>query len=106
MIAGTVASVFLCEEATDEYLVAQCQMPALARIAQLHDVVEEQRHEDMATILKVASEFVEAPQEAAPSPDLRSGQRSERSRRYEPQRSTSVAANSWTNSRGRSGRHR
>lgn len=60
MIAGTVASLFLCEEATDDYLVAQCQMPALARVAQLYDVVEDRHQEDLATILKVASEFIGA----------------------------------------------
>lgn len=60
MVAGTLASLFLCERATEDYFVEQFQMPALARLAQVRSVAEAEQRRALASALTIASEFVEA----------------------------------------------
>lgn len=60
MIAGTVASILMCERATEDYFVEQFQMPALARLAQAITVADEPQREALASALTIASEFVDA----------------------------------------------
>lgn len=60
MIAGTLASLFLCERSTEDYFAEQFQMPALARLAQVPSVADARQREAVASALVIASEFVEA----------------------------------------------
>jgi predicted nucleotidyltransferase len=55
--AATVTSILLTEDATVDYYLDQFTMPALARLAQLYDRLEDDRKEDLGTVLQVAEEF-------------------------------------------------
>lgn len=60
MVAGTVASILRCEEATEEYFLEQFAMPPLARLAQLHHQLADAHKEDLKTVLSIADEFAAA----------------------------------------------
>jgi hypothetical protein len=55
--AGMLASLFLVDEATSEYFLNQCQMPTLARLAQLEPELEAERKDDLREALRIAEEF-------------------------------------------------
>lgn len=60
MIASTVVSLFLCEEASDDYFVEQFKIPPIARLCQVRRLLEPEQEEHLRTILRVAASFVEA----------------------------------------------
>lgn len=56
-IAGTLMSLFLCQQATVEYFQEQFAMPPLARLAQIHDQVGAPSQEALQTTLEIADNF-------------------------------------------------
>ena len=60
MIASTVVSLFLCEEASDDYFVEQFKIPPIARLCQVRPLLDADQEEHLRTILRVAARFVEA----------------------------------------------
>jgi hypothetical protein len=59
---GTMTSLLLCkhlevEQPDVEFLFGQFDMPALARLAQLHEHLSAERLDDLAEVLRVADEF-------------------------------------------------
>ena len=60
MIASTVVSLFLCEEASDDYFVEQFKIPPIARLCQVRGLLQPDQEEHLRTILRVAANFVEA----------------------------------------------
>jgi len=59
-LAGTLASLFLCKEATPDYFVDQFSMPALARLAQLRKHVSTAELEHLKTVFRIYAKFIEA----------------------------------------------
>lgn len=56
--AGTLVTLLLTDEATEDYFYDQFSMPALARIAQLHSKLSKEYWEDLKTILTVYDSFI------------------------------------------------
>lgn len=56
--AGTIASILLVKEASVDYFIEQFKMPALARLAQLEQRLEEEYKPCLKEVLCVADEFV------------------------------------------------
>ena len=54
---GTLIPLFICEDATTNYFLDQFNMPSLARICQLHALLEERFLSDLRIIIEVAEEF-------------------------------------------------
>lgn len=55
--AASLASLFMADRLTPQYLVTQFSLPALARLAQLHPHLERELHSDLRTCFQVAEEF-------------------------------------------------
>jgi len=55
---SAVVSILLTKKAETNYFIEQFKMPALARIAQLHRLLDRKRLKDLKTVLEVANYFV------------------------------------------------
>lgn len=77
MIASTVVSLFLCEEATDDYFVEQFTIPPIARFCQVRHLLDGSQDEHLRTVLRVAADFVNALED----PDFRDEAKFVRARR-------------------------
>lgn len=56
-LAGTLVSLFLCQEATEDYFLDQFRMSPLDRLSQLHTHLDEQGLIALSTALGVAEDF-------------------------------------------------
>lgn len=57
MIAGTVASILTCEDATEDYFVREFDMPPLARLANLQRRLAARQQGDLREALLIAEDF-------------------------------------------------
>jgi hypothetical protein len=58
--AGTLATLLCTEQASIPYFTVQFEMPALARLAQLHQLLEPALRQHLATAILIAEEFTQA----------------------------------------------
>lgn len=59
-VAGTLATVFRCEEVSPDYFVRELNRPPLARLLRLHEAVGERHLSDLRRIVEVLEDYLAA----------------------------------------------